>query len=87
MDTITALWAQINSLGLHIHNHSNLIVTMIFDGEADSYFISIVKNNGEKVYTYTIEGISVKASTIIEFDMRQLINYLIELKRLKDEEV
>ena len=46
----------------------------------------ITNNNGETIYTHSIEGISVKATSMIEFDMKQLINYLLELKKLKENE-
>jgi len=86
MDKLTSLWSQIHALGMYLHQNTKLKITTIFDGDADSYMMTITNNNGETIYTHSIEGISVKATSMVEFDMKQLINYLLELKKLKENE-
>lgn len=81
MDTITSLWIQLNTLCFYLHRNTNLDITLLFND--DCFHLNIKNNNGENIYTVDITGFKVKSEKVLEFDLRQTISYLIELKNLK----
>ncbi len=59
----------------------------MFDGTNESFHINIVNNNDEEIYDNNVEKIMTKAEKVITFEMQQVINYLIQLKKQKEEEL
>lgn len=81
MSVIMTLWQQLSSLCFFLQNNTKLKVHLALD--CNEIFISISDNNEKPIYTASVSGLFVKNEKVIEFELKQIINYLIELKDLK----
>lgn len=81
------LFTQCYNLSFWLNRNTKLKVSYIFDAQEESFHIDIINNNSEEIYTQTINKIMTRAEKVIIFDLNRLINFLLNLKKQKQEEL
>ena len=78
MDELAKLYQQLNNLLFYLQRNTKLNIYSSFD--ITEILVSVCNNNGDIIYTHHVEGIDIKQDSIIIFELKQVINYLINLK-------
>jgi hypothetical protein len=75
---------QVTSLCVWMNDNTKIAASIIYDGVEQSLHVELHENK-KTLYAHLIEGLKVKAESIINLDMSRLIGFLLNIKSEQEE--